>query len=85
MDWLILYVLIEGAPFTQKSPLSFCQYNGSVCCNSTDDLLLKKQFEAMNVSDFPGCGSVIKSVLCSVSHLWLSIIKIVVYKMLHDL
>ncbi|XVF58229.1 hypothetical protein PTKIN_Ptkin07bG0047700 [Pterospermum kingtungense] len=53
-----------GAPFTSKTPLSFCQYNGSVCCNSTDDLQLRNQFKSMNVTD-SGCASLLKSILCS--------------------
>ncbi|KAL5742304.1 hypothetical protein ACOSP7_029036 [Xanthoceras sorbifolium] len=52
------------APFTLKTPLNFCQYNGSSCCNSTEDLQLQNTFKAMNVSD-PGCGSLLKSILCS--------------------
>ncbi|XVE83820.1 hypothetical protein DITRI_Ditri16bG0118100 [Diplodiscus trichospermus] len=45
-------------------PLSFCQYKGSVCCNSTEDLPLRNQFKSMNVSD-SGCASLLKSILCS--------------------
>ncbi|XAR50108.1 Quinoprotein glucose dehydrogenase (PQQ, quinone) [Bertholletia excelsa] len=52
------------APFTPKTPLSFCPFNGTVCCDSTDDLSLKKQYGAMNISD-PACASLIKSVLCA--------------------
>ncbi|XP_010272186.1 PREDICTED: HIPL1 protein [Nelumbo nucifera] len=52
------------APVTLKTPLAFCPYNGSVCCNSTKDLQLQKQFEAMNVSD-PACASLLKSILCA--------------------
>ncbi|XP_007032421.2 PREDICTED: HIPL1 protein isoform X1 [Theobroma cacao] len=52
------------APITSKTPLSFCQYNGSVCCNSTEDLQLRNQFKSMNVSD-SGCASLLKSILCS--------------------
>nr|DAD31118.1 TPA_asm: hypothetical protein HUJ06_009969 [Nelumbo nucifera] len=54
------------APVTLKTPLAFCPYNGSVCCNSTKDLQLQKQFEAMNVSD-PACASLLKSILCAVN------------------
>ncbi|PON54813.1 Soluble quinoprotein glucose/sorbosone dehydrogenase [Trema orientale] len=54
----------KESPFTSKTPLSFCQYNGSVCCNSTDDMQLRSQFEAMNVSD-SSCASLLKSVLCA--------------------
>ncbi|PSS07859.1 HIPL1 protein [Actinidia chinensis var. chinensis] len=52
------------APFTLKTPLKFCPYNGAVCCNSLEDLGLQKQYQAMNISD-PGCASVFKSVLCA--------------------
>ncbi|TYJ17031.1 hypothetical protein E1A91_A09G023200v1 [Gossypium mustelinum] len=52
------------APFTSETPLSFCQYNGSVCCNATEDLKLRNQFKSMNVS-VSACASVLKSILCS--------------------
>ncbi|KAI3454602.1 hypothetical protein Pfo_011265 [Paulownia fortunei] len=52
------------APFTPKSPLQFCSYNGTTCCNYANDLRLKKQFESMNISD-PGCASLLKSILCA--------------------
>ncbi|XP_016451027.1 HIPL1 protein-like [Nicotiana tabacum] len=53
------------APLQQKSPLTFCPYNGtSSCCNSTDDKQLQTQFNAMNITD-PGCASLVKSVLCA--------------------
>ncbi|KAK4834277.1 hypothetical protein QYF36_020138 [Acer negundo] len=52
------------APFTPKTPLRFCRYNGSVCCNSTDDLQLQNQFQAMNVSD-TSCGTLLRSIICS--------------------
>uniref|UniRef100_A0A7N1A9V7 Glucose/Sorbosone dehydrogenase domain-containing protein n=1 Tax=Kalanchoe fedtschenkoi TaxID=63787 RepID=A0A7N1A9V7_KALFE len=52
------------APYTSKTALSFCGYSGSVCCNSTDDLNLQKQFKAMNVSD-AGCASILKSIFCA--------------------
>ncbi|KAG2251772.1 hypothetical protein Bca52824_081908 [Brassica carinata] len=51
------------APLTLKQPLSFCQFNGSVCCNSHEDLKLQKQFKAVNVSG--SCSSHLKSLLCS--------------------
>ncbi|KAM3713747.1 hypothetical protein ACJW31_01G279800 [Castanea mollissima] len=54
----------RGAPFSPKTPLVFCQYEGSVCCSSTDDIQLLSQFRAMNVSDL-GCRSLLKSILCS--------------------
>ncbi|CAK7323077.1 unnamed protein product [Dovyalis caffra] len=53
-----------GSPFTLKSSLSFCKFNGSVCCNSTEDVGLQKQFKSMNVSAY-GCAALMKSVLCS--------------------
>ncbi|KAI7738970.1 hypothetical protein M8C21_010437 [Ambrosia artemisiifolia] len=54
-----------SAPVTPKTPLAFCNYNGSSCCDSTDDSNIKKQFESMNISQ-PACASVLKSILCSV-------------------
>ncbi|EEF44990.1 HIPL1 protein precursor, putative [Ricinus communis] len=60
----LLVVTDYGAPFVPETSLSFCQYNGSVCCNSTEDRELKKQFKALNVSS-PGCASLLKSILCS--------------------
>lgn len=52
------------APFTLNTTLSFCPYNGSSCCNSTHDLQLQKQFQAMNISD-AACASLLKSILCA--------------------
>ncbi|XP_040990457.1 HIPL1 protein-like [Juglans microcarpa x Juglans regia] len=52
------------ATFTLNTTLKFCPYNGSVCCNSTEDLQLQKQYHAMNISD-PSCASVVKSILCA--------------------
>ncbi|BFG26747.1 hypothetical protein CerSpe_130210 [Prunus speciosa] len=52
------------SPFTPKAPLTFCQYNGSVCCNSTEDMQLQNLFKTMDVSDL-GCASLVKSILCS--------------------
>ncbi|KAL6143407.1 hypothetical protein ACLB2K_054102 [Fragaria x ananassa] len=52
------------SPFRPNTLLSFCQYNESVCCNSTDDMQLQKLFKAMKVSDI-GCAAVLKSILCS--------------------
>ncbi|KAJ7956318.1 HIPL1 protein [Quillaja saponaria] len=52
------------APFTLNSPLKFCPYNGSSCCNSTEDSQVEKQFQVMNVSN-PGCASLLKSILCA--------------------
>ncbi|KAM6594223.1 hypothetical protein CsatA_001926 [Cannabis sativa] len=52
------------APFTLTTPLKFCPYNETTCCNSKEDLQLQKQFQTMNISDL-GCSSLVKSVLCS--------------------
>ncbi|KAF8010837.1 hypothetical protein BT93_J1475 [Corymbia citriodora subsp. variegata] len=53
------------APFNAgNAGLAFCRYNGSVCCDSAQDLRLQKQFKAMNVSD-PGCAPLLKSILCA--------------------
>ena len=57
---------VTGSPMKQESPLKFCSYNGSVCCDSTQDLLLHKQFEALNVVD-PACATLLKSTICAVS------------------
>ncbi|KAL5582399.1 hypothetical protein UlMin_014841 [Ulmus minor] len=54
----------KKSPFTPQTKLSFCQYNGSVCCNSTQDMAWQKQFKAMKVSD-SGCASLLKSILCA--------------------
>ncbi|EFH46999.1 hypothetical protein ARALYDRAFT_493989 [Arabidopsis lyrata subsp. lyrata] len=51
------------APFHLKQPLAFCQFNGSVCCNSRDDLKLQREFKAVNVSG--RCSPLLKSLLCS--------------------
>ncbi|KAL8250455.1 hypothetical protein R6Q59_034148 [Mikania micrantha] len=52
------------APLPSKTPLVFCNYNGSSCCDSSVDSKIQKQFESMNVSQ-PACASVLKSILCS--------------------
>ncbi|KAK7304579.1 hypothetical protein VNO77_42461 [Canavalia gladiata] len=52
------------APFTLNTTLEFCPYNGSTCCNSTEDAQIKKQFQMRNISD-PACASVLKSILCA--------------------
>ncbi|GAB4845545.1 hipl1 protein [Ancistrocladus abbreviatus] len=52
------------APFTLKSPLKFCPYSGSVCCNATQDEQLQKLYQATNISD-PDCASIVKSILCA--------------------
>ncbi|XP_043718668.1 HIPL1 protein-like [Telopea speciosissima] len=54
----------SSAPFTLKAPLTFCPYNGSVCCDSAKDSQLQKQFQSMNISD-PACASMMKSLLCA--------------------
>lgn len=54
-----------GAPSTLSSPLKFCSYNETACCNSTEDLQIQKQFQTMNISN-SGCASLLKSVLCAV-------------------
>lgn len=61
-------VYIIGAPLKPKTPLVFCNYNGSSCCDSIQDKNIQKQFESMNVSQ-PACASLLKSILCSVSFL----------------
>ncbi|KAK1427185.1 hypothetical protein QVD17_15868 [Tagetes erecta] len=53
------------APFTPKSPLVFCSYTQSSCCNSTQDSEIRKQFESLNVSSHDSCASLLKSILCS--------------------
>ncbi|XVF09175.1 hypothetical protein REPUB_Repub07fG0069000 [Reevesia pubescens] len=52
------------APITLNTTLKFCSYNGSSCCNSTEDSQLQKQFQAMNISD-SSCASLLQSVLCA--------------------
>lgn len=61
----VLSLFCEGAPFTAKSPLTFCSYNETVCCDAKEDLGLGKRFKDMNVSD-PVCASLLKSILCAV-------------------
>ncbi|KAL6880712.1 hypothetical protein ACP4OV_012277 [Aristida adscensionis] len=51
-------------PRTVNGSLSFCGYNGTACCNATDDAAIQKQFAAMNISGTP-CGDVVKSILCA--------------------
>lgn len=63
--FLIFFGIVwSAAPFNQKKPLAFCQFNGTVCCNSREDLKLQRQFEAINVSG--SCSPFLKSLLCSV-------------------
>ncbi|KAJ6421734.1 hypothetical protein OIU84_029008 [Salix udensis] len=52
------------SPFIPKSPHAFCQYSGRGCCNSTEDVELRKQFKSLNVSGY-GCASLLKSTICS--------------------
>ncbi|XP_062189816.1 HIPL1 protein-like [Phragmites australis] len=51
-------------PRTVNGSLSFCGYNGTACCNATDDAAVQKQFAAMNISGTP-CGDLVKSILCA--------------------
>ncbi|OEL23589.1 HIPL1 protein [Dichanthelium oligosanthes] len=51
-------------PRTINGSLSFCGYNGTSCCNATDDAAVQKQFAAMNISGTP-CGDIVKNVLCA--------------------
>ncbi|CAL5076633.1 unnamed protein product [Urochloa decumbens] len=51
-------------PRTINGSLSFCGYNGTSCCNATDDAAVQKQFAAMNISGTP-CGDVVKNILCA--------------------
>ncbi|KAI3926555.1 hypothetical protein MKX01_011451 [Papaver californicum] len=52
------------APLIRKTPLNFCSYNGSTCCDSTKDSQLKKQLQAYDVSN-TACASLLKSILCA--------------------
>ncbi|OVA15351.1 Glucose/Sorbosone dehydrogenase [Macleaya cordata] len=54
----------DGAPLIPKTALTFCPYIGSTCCDSTEDLQLRKQLQAFNVSD-TACASLLKSILCA--------------------
>ncbi|KAF6145164.1 hypothetical protein GIB67_020355, partial [Kingdonia uniflora] len=60
--WDIL--IATGAPLTPKTPLVFCLCNGIVCCDPIEDLQLRRQFEAMNISDST-CAAFLKSIICS--------------------
>ncbi|KAK3126619.1 hypothetical protein QOZ80_7AG0559420 [Eleusine coracana subsp. coracana] len=51
-------------PRTVNGSLSFCGYNGTACCNATDDAAVRREFAAMNISGTP-CGDVVKSILCA--------------------
>ncbi|KAH6756376.1 catalytics protein [Perilla frutescens var. hirtella] len=51
-------------PSSKTGVLSFCPYNGKVCCSRAEDLQLQKKFMAMNISD-SSCASAVKSILCA--------------------
>lgn len=51
-------------PRAVNGSLSFCGYNGTACCNATDDAAIGKQFAAMNISGTP-CGDMLMSILCA--------------------
>ncbi|TVU41332.1 hypothetical protein EJB05_14838, partial [Eragrostis curvula] len=53
-------------PRTVNGSLSFCGYNGTACCNATDDAAVRREFAAMNISGTP-CGDMVKSILCAVA------------------
>ncbi|KAL9272662.1 HIPL1 protein-like protein [Drosera capensis] len=64
-DVLCLPLCVDSsAPFTVKSPLNFCSYSGSVCCNATEDGQLEKLYQSMNISN-AACAAIVKSVLCA--------------------
>lgn len=62
---MLFFSVVIGAPTVYNSSLSFCPYNGSVCCDAQEDMGLRRQLGAMNISD-PPCASVVKSILCAV-------------------
>lgn len=69
MRWLCIlfgFCGFSGAPLEVNSTLSFCLYKEKTCCDTMEDSNLKKQYQAMNISD-KGCASVVKSILCAVS------------------
>ncbi|KAG6534048.1 hypothetical protein ZIOFF_007929 [Zingiber officinale] len=53
------------APVALKTPLPFCGYTGSSCCNATEDRELRRQFEALNVSD-TACAGAMRSITCAI-------------------
>ncbi|RZC79951.1 hypothetical protein C5167_042528 [Papaver somniferum] len=55
---------LKKAPYAPKIPLGFCPNDESVCCDSNQDLEMKKVFQSMNISD-PACGSLVKSIFCA--------------------
>ncbi|KAL5544279.1 hypothetical protein UlMin_008063 [Ulmus minor] len=64
LSWSLPLCIDSRAPSTLNTTLKFCPYDGIACCNSTEDLQLQMQFQAMNISD-SGCNSAVKSVLCA--------------------
>ncbi|KAE8681342.1 HIPL1 protein [Hibiscus syriacus] len=58
------FCIDSRAPLTLKTALKFCSYNGTSCCNSTEDSKLQKQFQARNISD-TSCASIVQAVLCA--------------------
>ncbi|KAJ3670154.1 hypothetical protein LUZ60_010478 [Juncus effusus] len=55
----------SSSPKTKNFTLTFCTVGGnSSCCSTKDDLAIKDQFTAMNISD-AACASVMKSILCA--------------------
>ncbi|KAG6485180.1 hypothetical protein ZIOFF_053710 [Zingiber officinale] len=62
---LIRVCSVPVAPVTRTTPLAFCGYTGSSCCNATDDGDLRRQFESMNISDL-ACAAFMRSIVCAV-------------------
>ncbi|CAI9112394.1 OLC1v1012842C1 [Oldenlandia corymbosa var. corymbosa] len=56
--------LDSSTPLPYNVSAAFCPYNGSSCCNSSDDLNIRNQFKGMNISD-PNCASLVQSLLCA--------------------
>ncbi|CAM8920569.1 unnamed protein product [Rhodiola kirilowii] len=54
----------SNAPYTLRTPLKFCPYNESSCCDSTEDLQLQKRYASMNISN-PKCSSLLKMIVCA--------------------
>ncbi|CAH2067297.1 unnamed protein product [Thlaspi arvense] len=63
-SWALPLCSDSRAPLKVNSTLSFCPYKGKTCCDTMEDSNLKKQFQAMNISD-KGCASVVQSILCA--------------------
>ncbi|KAL6562577.1 hipl1 protein [Orobanche gracilis] len=54
------------APTSTNGSLDFCPYSGKTCCSQSQDLQLRKRFQAMNISDSDSaCASAVKSILCA--------------------